>query len=78
MPAVITIASQASAEGLSRGVLEADQAIEPFDLGEPLMAEAALVVVERVNNHFRCAAVCVICRVHSRRRARVVHERNGE
>ena len=59
-------------------VLEADQAIEPLDLGEPLMAEATLVVVEPVNNDFLRGAVRVICGVHRRRRADLVHEPNGE
>ena len=65
-------------EGLSRNVIEPDEAIEPFDLGKPLMAEAALVIVEWVNNYFRCATVCMICRVHSRRRARLIHKRDRE
>jgi hypothetical protein len=62
----------------SGGVFEADQAIEPLDLGEPLMAEATLVVVEPVNKYVLRAAVGVICGVHRRRRADLVHERNGE
>ena len=62
----------------SGGVFEADQAIEPPDLGEPLMAEATLMVVERVDNYFLPGAVRVIRRVHRRRRADLVHERNGE
>ena len=49
-------------ERLSGGVLEADQATKPLDLGEPLMAETTLVVVERVNNYFLRAAVRVIRR----------------
>src|SRR5688572_14993298 len=61
-----------------RRLFEADQAIEPLDLGEPLMAETTLVIIERVDNYFLRAAVRVISRVHRRRWANLVHERYGE
>ena len=62
----------------SGDVFEADQSIEPLDLCESLMAETALMVVEGIDNYFLRATVRVIRRVHRRRRADLVHERNGE
>lgn len=44
--------------------LKADVAIEPTNLGEPLMSQAALMIVEAVDHDLLLAAVGVIRRVH--------------
>ena len=61
--------------GKSAGAIEADQPIEPVNLGQPLMAHATLMVIEGVNNDVFGAAVRVICGVDGRRRACFIHER---
>jgi hypothetical protein len=60
----------------SPGVLEADQVIEPIDLGKALVAESTLVVIERVNDNLFCAAIRVIRGIYRRRRADLVHKPN--
>jgi hypothetical protein len=50
----------------SAGALEADQVIEPVDLGKALVAASTLVIIERVNDDVLCAAIRLIRGIHCR------------